>query len=182
MIALSTEKWVSYGLTVLAKQGHGALKADTLARSLKVTRGSFYWHFKDVADFHRAVIALWRRQATEDVIARINALDDKSARLPTLFRTALASSITALEKAMRAWALTDPGARQAVAEVENIRVRYLEQLLIAAKVPAKSISSRAHIIHWTFVGFSNIYGDIPEDRTAILDELISFAISNTDAL
>lgn len=178
-VALSKEKWISHGLTVLAKQGHGALKADTLARSLKVTRGSFYWHFKDISDYHAAVIELWRQETTEGVIARTNAFADSSMRLPTLFRAALASSNTALEKAMLAWALSDQNARRAVAEVEAIRVHYVEQLLRAANVPASSIESRAQIIHWTFIGFSNLHGKIPDDSTAIIEELITFSLSKT---
>ncbi len=178
--ALTSEKWVSYGLTVLANRGHGALKADILAKSLKVTRGSFYWHFKDVADYHEAVIELWRQRTTEDIITQINSVADSAMRLPTLFRTALGSNNTGLEKAIRAWALSDPNARLAVAEVETIRVRYLEKLLKAANAPTKSISSRAQILHWTFVGFSNLYGEAPEEPTAILEELIAFALSKTD--
>jgi AcrR family transcriptional regulator len=176
--ALTSENWVSHGLAVLAKQGFGALKADILAKSLKVTRGSFYWHFKDVAAYHNAVIELWRQRTTNDIIAQINTVSDGAKRLPTLLRTAFGSN-TGLDKAMRAWALSEPAAKQALGEVEAIRVQYIEQLLSAANVPNNSVETRAHILHWAFIGYSNSYGDIPEDPTAILDEVIAFALSDS---
>jgi hypothetical protein len=43
----------------LAEKGHDALKAQTLAAGLGVTRGSFYWHFEDLEAFKRDLIAHW---------------------------------------------------------------------------------------------------------------------------
>jgi AcrR family transcriptional regulator len=176
---LTSEKWVSHGLAVLTRRGFGALKADVLAKSLDVTRGSFYWHFKDVADYHEAVIELWRKRTTEDIIAQIETVADSAKRLPTLLRTALGSN-TALDKAVRAWALSEPVAKNALAEVEAVRVQYLEQLLSAAGVPEKSVKTRAQILHWTFVGYSNSYGNTPDEVDALLHEIISFALANND--
>jgi AcrR family transcriptional regulator len=177
--ALTSEDWVSHGVAVLAKQGFGALKADTLAKSLNVTRGSFYWHFKDVAAYHKAVIELWRQRTTDDIIAQINTVTDSAKRLPSLLRTALGGN-RGLDKAMRAWALSEPVAKQALAEIEAIRVQYLEQLLRSANVPAKSIKTRAQILHWTYVGYANSYGELPEEPTAILQEVIGFALSKIE--
>jgi AcrR family transcriptional regulator len=173
---LTAELWVSHGLAVLAQQGYRSLKADVLAKSLNVTRGSFYWHFKDVADYQKAVIELWRKRTTEDIIAQIDAVEDGAKRLPTLLRTAHSSN-TALDKAMRAWAFSEPIAREAMAEVELARVQYLEQLLSAAKVPAPFIKPRAQILHWAFVGFANSHRDPSQDLDVILEEIIVMALS-----
>lgn len=175
---LTAEKWISHGLAALANQGYGALNADVLAKSLNVTRGSFYWHFKDVADYRQAVIELWRKRATEDIIAQIETVAASAERLPILFRTALRSN-TALDKAMRAWALSEPVAKKALAEVEATRVQYLEKLLHGANVPTKSIKSRAQILHWAFVGYSNSQGMTPVELDVILEEAIAFALSNS---
>lgn len=176
---LTSAKWARHGLEVLATRGYGALKADVVAKSLNVTRGSFYWHFKDVADFHDAVIELWRKTTTEDIIAQIEAVEDGAERLPTLLRMA-ASSNTVLDKAMRAWAFSEPIAKRALSEVELIRIQYLEKLLSAANVPEILVKSRAQTLHWAFVGFSNSYRDPPEDLNAILQEIIAFALSDNE--
>src|SRR5689334_18004652 len=45
---LAAADWVKAGLKALAADGVGALKADLLAKSLGISRGSFYWHFADI--------------------------------------------------------------------------------------------------------------------------------------
>ena len=49
---LSAKDWVDQGLKALASSGFTALKAEPLAKALRVSRGSFYWHFADIAAFH----------------------------------------------------------------------------------------------------------------------------------
>ena len=51
-------------LEVLGKQGAGELTVESLARQLGVTKGSFYWHFKDRADFFRQLIEYWDEHFT----------------------------------------------------------------------------------------------------------------------
>lgn len=63
--------WLDHGLRTLASTGTNALKAEPLARSLKVSRGSFYWHFRDIEQFHIELLARWRQRTTADIIARL---------------------------------------------------------------------------------------------------------------
>src|SRR5436305_15168676 len=82
---LSAEAWVDFALKTLARQGAEALKADILARKLKVSRGSFYWHFVSLGAFHARVIARWRESATEAIIADLER-HAREARLAVLLR------------------------------------------------------------------------------------------------
>ena len=52
---LSREGWLARALEVLGKKGAGQLAVESLARQLGVTKGSFYWHFRDRDDFFRIV-------------------------------------------------------------------------------------------------------------------------------
>ena len=56
---LSKEEWLARALEVLGKKGAGELTIESLARHLGVTKGSFYWHFRDRADFFRQLIEYW---------------------------------------------------------------------------------------------------------------------------
>ena len=53
---LSARDWLDQGLKALAKSGFTSLKAEPLAKAMGVSRGSFYWHFADIAAFHAAVL------------------------------------------------------------------------------------------------------------------------------
>ena len=53
---LTAKDWLDQGLKTLAKSGFTALKAEPLAKTMGVSRGSFYWHFADIGAFHAAIL------------------------------------------------------------------------------------------------------------------------------
>ena len=57
----------------LAADGFTALKAEPLAKAMGVSRGSFYWHFKDRAELHAAMLVQWLAIATREIIVRVEA-------------------------------------------------------------------------------------------------------------
>jgi AcrR family transcriptional regulator len=56
---LTRTKWLELSLEVLIKEGNTKLRIDHLVRCLGVTKGSFYWHFKDRNDFIFSLIEYW---------------------------------------------------------------------------------------------------------------------------
>jgi len=120
---LGKAEWLDAGLAALAAEGPAALRAEALARQLNTTKGSFYWHFQDVPAFQAAVLAAW----AEALIAR---LPTATATPPTTALRALAQGLAApagtspaeqAERAIRAMALSDTAAAQAVAQVDRAR-------------------------------------------------------------
>ena len=120
---LGKADWLDAGLAALAAEGPAALRAEALARQLNTTKGSFYWHFQDVSAFQAAVLAAW----AEALIAR---LPTATATPPTTALRALAQGLAApagtspaeqAERAIRAMALSDTAAAQAVAQVDRAR-------------------------------------------------------------
>lgn len=120
---LGKADWLDAGLAALAAEGPAALRAEALARQLNTTKGSFYWHFQDVPAFQAAVLAAW----AEALIAR---LPTATATPPTTALRALAQGLAApagispaeqAERAIRAMALSDTAAAQAVAQVDRAR-------------------------------------------------------------
>jgi AcrR family transcriptional regulator len=150
---LAAGDWVKAGLQALAADGVGALKADLLAKSLGISRGSFYWHFADIGAFHAAVLARWREIAAEAVIRDLDLLAPGSDRLRSLLRRAFTAD-AALEIAVRAWALSDAKARAAVAAVDRRRLAYLEDILAAAGIGSAAALARARILYWAYLGFA----------------------------
>jgi len=148
---LGPTDWLNAGLRTLARSGFTALKADTLSKSLGVSRGSFYWHFSDVGAFHAAVLRRWREVALEDIVADIEGTSGD--RLATLIRRGF-SARSNLESAVRAWAFADEKARAAVEAVDAERVRYLNKLLVEAGVDPNLAKSRARLLNWAYLGRS----------------------------
>jgi AcrR family transcriptional regulator len=147
---LGREEWVRAGLKALAKSGASALKADTLATSLGVSRGSFYWHFADVPAFHAAVLKRWREVALENIIAEIETTSDP---FEALLHRAFAGG-SGIESGVRAWATADAQARKAVEAVDAERIRYLQKLLVDAGIAPDVAAMRARVMNWTYLGFA----------------------------
>ena len=147
---LGPEEWVRAGLKALAKSGASALKADKLAGSLGVSRGSFYWHFADVPAFHAAVLKRWREVALENIIKEIETTSDP---LEALLQRAFAGG-SSIERAVRAWATVDAQARKAVDAVDTEHINYLQKLLTDAGITSEVAASRARVMNWTYLGFA----------------------------
>lgn len=57
---LSRDNWLDAAAGEVAAGGFGHLRVLTLAKKLGVTRGSFYWHFKDHEDLVVSFLNRWR--------------------------------------------------------------------------------------------------------------------------
>ncbi len=130
---LSAKDWVDQGLKALASSGFTALKAEPLAKALRVSRGSFYWHFADIAAFHAAILARWHDVAAEQIIANVEAASKDEDPLALLLRRVFGERLT-LERAVRTWASVDPAARAAVQAIDRRRLNYVEGLLAAIRI------------------------------------------------
>jgi len=60
---LSVDDWIQAGFGILAEDGIKALKIDRLCSRLSVTKGSFYWHFTDIAAYRAALVQAWASYA-----------------------------------------------------------------------------------------------------------------------
>jgi AcrR family transcriptional regulator len=148
---LTAQDWIDFALKTLAHEGFAVLKADVLARKMGISRGSFYWHFGDLATFHARVIAHWKQTATEAIIADIERYESPAERMDALLRRAFGHR-GSLETRMRSWAENNKEAARAVRDVDNRRCVYLEHLLQDAGVAAPLAATRAQLLYWAYLG------------------------------
>ncbi|MDW4500523.1 TetR/AcrR family transcriptional regulator [Sulfitobacter sp. D35] len=123
---LTRQSWIDAALEALVAHGPSALAAEPLARRLGATKGSFYWHFKDVPALHEAVSKDWQARALAVVAAAL--ADDAPAdeRLRRFGQSLLADR---QDPAMRGWARINPMVSDIVAEVDAERMTYIGALL-----------------------------------------------------
>jgi AcrR family transcriptional regulator len=60
---LTRTDWIEAGLELIERDGMSGLRVSVLARRLGVTKGSFYWHFKDRDDFLEAIVGTWEEDS-----------------------------------------------------------------------------------------------------------------------
>ena len=174
---LSARDWLDQGLKTLARDGFTALKAEPLAKAMRVSRGSFYWHFADIAAYHAAILARWHEVAAEQIIANVEAASKDENPLALLLGRVFSEKLT-LEKAVRSWAAVDAKARTAVQAIDRRRLGYVENLLTQSGLSAEIARARAQILYWAFLGFALSDQQLPKARQqAVLDELLRIAAS-----
>lgn len=161
MPRLRKEDWIDHGFEVLKTEGHAGLKADRMVRAMNVSRGSFYWHFADIADFHSQLLAAWRERITEAEIADLTALPEGADPLQVLIARVL-SRPQQLERAVRLWAGADPAVAEAVEEVDQLRIGYVASRLRALGLSDAIALSRAVFLGDAYTGHA-LSGRVAED-------------------
>src|SRR5215475_9054270 len=121
---LTKSDWIDHGLRTLANDGPNALKVGPMSATLKVSRGSFYWHFRDIADFRSQILRSWQERMTDQVIQEI-AEKAEPDRLKHLMRRAFIVK-RSLDRAIRSWAAEDEEVATIVASVDARRVAYMQ--------------------------------------------------------
>ena len=173
---LSRTNWIDQGLKALARSGFSALKADALAKELGVSRGSFYWHFRDVEQYHAALLAAWRDRATDRVIVEMEQETDSEQSLRALVRKSMRAD-DRLELGIRTWARHSTVAEAAVSGVDRARLKYVRKLLQACGVDESHVSARAAFLYWASLGRSMVIDAKKTASPAEIDSLIDMLLS-----
>jgi len=126
---MSKDQWLSRALEALQEEGASILTIDTLVKRLGVSRGSFYWHFKNRNDFVRQVVEYWSEVFTQG-IAEETSRQNTSARerLFTLMEQIVSKRLNRYDLAIRAWAVNDTVAASIVKDVDEFRLSYVRSL------------------------------------------------------
>lgn len=83
--SLNAEVWEQATLDVIASQGLSAVAVEALARSLGVTKGSFYWHFSNRMDLISASLKRWRSNDRRIIRKKVLGIQNPKKRLKAWF-------------------------------------------------------------------------------------------------
>ena len=175
--ALTPERWIEAATELLVDSGIDSVRVDVLAQVLQVTRGSFYWHFRDREELLRRVLQAWRESATEQLTLRLeSAHPDPREQLRDVIslpiRGRAAQRAARIELAIRAWARRDAMARQFVDEADGSRIAYIAQLFSALGFGVAEARWRAFATYAYVVAESQIAAPIAQLQRAERDRFI----------
>lgn len=151
---LTKSDWIDAGFEAVIAQGPDALKAEPLARRLRTTKGSFYWHFADVPAYHEALLSAWEAQCNT---ALVTVLAEETAPAPRLRRLgqliAEDPSGKPIDAAVRAWARGNTPAAEAIARQDAKRLAHIHEFLAALDIANPEM---ARIIYAAAIGMQSI--------------------------
>lgn len=150
------DDWLNAARKALIKGGIDQVKIDVLSKQVKVTRGSFYWHFRSRADLLHALLDHWEATNTGPLL---RAIDATIAAGPAGIRTLTRMWIEerefspAYDTAVRDWARKDGGVARTVRAVDERRIAALTRLMRVYGYRGKEALVRARILYFHQVGY-----------------------------
>ncbi len=150
---LGPESWVRVALKTLHEEGIGQVRVERLAKDLGVTKGSFYWHFKDRQNLLDNVLEYWFHTMTETVfeVAR-RFRGEPKARMYAVLEDITRKDRAGYDLAVRAWARFDKKAEAAVRDIDNQRLGFLRQLFRDVGFDEQEAELRGRLLYYFIIG------------------------------
>jgi AcrR family transcriptional regulator len=155
MERLSRADWIEAATQMIAERNVDSLSVETLAKRLNMTKGSFYWHFKDREELLFAVIESWRKTMMDDIKGYLeNSAGTQMGRLRRILRISISPRVDVpggpFELSVRDYSRRDPRVADIIREVDESRIALLQSLYEAAGVETELAESYA-FAHMAYV-------------------------------
>lgn len=152
---LTSADWIEVALHTLVENGIEAVQITALARALKVTRGSFYWHFETRDDLLAALISEWRARNTGvmlEAIADAPTLDEGILELFAVWVDHTRFDPD-LDSAIRAWAKHDAALSKTLKAEDAARIDAIAAFFDRHGYAREDALIRARVIYLTQISF-----------------------------
>ena len=144
--------WIEAAQQALGAGGPDAIRIEALAASLGVSKGGFYWHFKDRQGLLDEMLDNWEKTMVEDVIAQVESEPaEPRAKLAHLFTLASSVDFT-VELAIRDWSRRDEDVTARLRRVDSQRMAYLRLLFGQLCADEDEVEARSMLAYSLFVG------------------------------
>lgn len=177
---LSAADWEHGALDMIAEEGVGALAIEALARRLGVTKGSFYWHFRNREALLQAALRRWEDADARDLQQHIDAAgDDPRQRLDALFRWVSGEAQAHRIYAALLQALDHPLVKPLMIRVSRRRLDLLVLAFRQAGLGYDAARHRARLTYAAYVGFLqlNLTLELPHLSHEQYDDYVEHVIS-----
>lgn len=177
---LNRDDWVDAALKLLTDKGVDKVSIAALSRDLSVTKGSFYYHFKDRNDLLQAMLSRWQKTGTEKAIEAVERVGGDAIRrlrhMADITYRGFGAQLR-LEFAIRDWGRKDDHVQSAIRQVDKRRMEYLRSLFTEIHGDPKIGETKAWLLYCLFNG-ENIIAGVRDNKSqedvmwACLDSLV----------
>lgn len=180
---LDPDRWIDEAIDVLAREGISGLRVEVLAKKCGVTKGSFYWHFKDRQALLDAVLEQWKRGRILDIEKTTSVtVGDERDQLHyaiELYGASKNRKGMSIELAIRDWARRDPGAAKVVEAVDLYRLEYTRKLFVATGMSDAEAKSRSLLLYACVFGLSLMhYTQFDQDLASLKQRIAERIITD----
>jgi AcrR family transcriptional regulator len=141
------KQWLQKSLDVISGQGFGRIVIDNIVKSMEVTKGSFYWHFKDRNDFLEHLVTYWDESFTKNVMLHIGeSKGDAAGNLLELMMYVTRKRLARYDAAILSLAHNEPHVSSQIAEVFESRIEFVATLFAEMGYKGLDMELRSRMI------------------------------------
>ncbi|MDA3955052.1 MAG: TetR/AcrR family transcriptional regulator [Bacteroidales bacterium] len=156
-IIAKKEDWINLGYELFSEQGVSGIIVEKMAKTLKVNKSSFYWHFKTKKDFIEQLIIFWINNETLQII---NLTNNKKTVL-NKFKTLIA--LTYKQNPfldfifyLKRYAKEEKKVQIISYKIDNQRIEYANKLLQEMGYSKQDAKIKSTLLHKHFIGYHEI--------------------------
>lgn len=149
---LTPDDWLRAGVVALRGGGVDAVRVEVLARALGVSKGSFYWHFRDRRALLDALFALWEAE-TDQLIRDAGTRPTPADRLVGFFALVDASRAYPPDPAIFDLARRYPELAPRVTHTEAKRIAFFADQFAAFGCGAAAARHAAEVVYYSSLGW-----------------------------
>jgi AcrR family transcriptional regulator len=161
----TAEDWELAAIEAIRHGGLAAVAVEPLARRLGVTKGSFYWHFKDRSALLDAAIHRWEHDYGTPPAEILPAAPPRERLEAIVAKAVEVSQEDTVHARMVVEAAADARVAAAVARITARRLDGLTALLRACGLTPAVARTRATVLYSAFMGLQQLHRELP-DRLA----------------
>ncbi len=177
---LDRQDWIDAAFKILVSHGEEQVRILKLADTLGVTRGSFYWHFKDRQDLLRELLGYWAAKNTQGIVDQAGKpAPSITGAILNVFWLWTQDDLfdPRLDFAVREWARRSADVHKVVDEADRCRVAALTAMYERHGYCGQDAFIRARVLYYMQLGYYALEVSEPMDvrLSYIADYIRSFS-------
>ena len=165
--SLTRDDWILGAWDMLGVNGLDGVRVEPLARRLGVTKGSFYWHFKDRQQLVEALLYRWFLIWDDQMSPRMEQAADPADRIWALFESVVGRVTRGQTVSLRMLSHNDADVARRIEERDAQRLAFLMEQLVTIGFSSDEARVRGQVYQTIMTGEYLRSGGLPlEERIA----------------
>ena len=165
--SLTRDDWISAAWDMLGENGLDGVRVEPLARRLGVTKGSFYWHFKDLQQLMEALLDRWFSIWDDQMLPDMEEAANPADRIWALFESVLGRLTRGQTVSLRMMSHSDADVARRIDERDAQRLSFLTSQLVEIGFAPDEARVRGQVYQTIMTGEYLRSGGLPlEERVA----------------
>lgn len=166
---VSKQDWLNASLDLLRAGGIEAVRVERLADKLNVAKSGFYYHFRDRADLHKALLDHWLQlDGTPFLKERRFAEASPAEKLAIVAEVVDQADLSRYDNAIRQWARQDSKVRRVWRKEMNKRLEHIRGLFRALGFEGEQLEMRVRTFVAYQVGERELFSELSaKDRSRL---------------